>query len=160
MVRTLAKNGAVSLVDGLYHLFRSPNLHTAPPDPSSQSPRWRVFLGGYVGLVGVYVIPLLLQLGTFALLAGLVLLGTYYAATDGILMAVASELLPPAELTSGLALLTTAIILSRLVASVLYGALWSWQGPHLTLCLFIAGLATAMLCAAALFSHRWPPEAG
>jgi hypothetical protein len=31
VVRTLAKNGAVSLVDGLYHLFRSPNLHTAPP---------------------------------------------------------------------------------------------------------------------------------
>jgi hypothetical protein len=31
VVRTLAKTGAVSLVDGLYHLFRSPNLHTAPP---------------------------------------------------------------------------------------------------------------------------------
>jgi hypothetical protein len=31
VVRTLAKNGAVSLVDGFYHLFRSPNLHTAPP---------------------------------------------------------------------------------------------------------------------------------
>ena len=122
--------------------------------------RWRVFLGGYVGLLGVYTILLLPHLATFALLACLVLLGTYYAATDGVLMAVASELLPAAELTSGLALLTTVLLLSRLVASVLYGALWSWQGPRLTLCLFIAGLATAMLCATSLFSRRLAPEAG
>ena len=75
-------------------------------------------------------------------------------------MAVASERLPPAELTSGLALLTTAIILSRLVASFLYGAFWSWQGPRLTLILFIIGLTTAMLWAAVLFSHQSAPEAG
>jgi transposase len=31
VVRTLAKNGAASLVEGLYYLFRSSNLHTAPP---------------------------------------------------------------------------------------------------------------------------------
>jgi hypothetical protein len=30
-VRTLAKNGAASLVEGLYYLFRSSHLHTAPP---------------------------------------------------------------------------------------------------------------------------------
>ena len=31
VVRTLAKNGTTSLVEGLYHLFRSPNLQAAPP---------------------------------------------------------------------------------------------------------------------------------
>ena len=31
VVRTLANNGTVSRVDGLYHLCRSPNLDTAPP---------------------------------------------------------------------------------------------------------------------------------
>jgi MFS family permease len=115
--------------------------------------RWRVFLGGYGGLLGVYAILLLPQLGLFALIACLLLLGTYYAATDGVLMAVASELLPPAHLTSGLALLTTATILSRLVASIVYGALWSWQGPDIALVLFIVGLASAMLCAALLCSR-------
>jgi len=30
VLRTLAKNGAASLVEGLYHLFRSPNLQGAP----------------------------------------------------------------------------------------------------------------------------------
>ena len=90
----------------------------------------------------------------------LVLLGTYYAATDGVLIAVASELVPPAQLTTGLALLTSVLLLSRLVASVLYGAFWSWQGPRLTLILFIIGLTTAMLCAAAVFSHQSSLEAG
>jgi hypothetical protein len=31
VVRTLAKNGAASLVEGLYHLFQSPNLQGTPP---------------------------------------------------------------------------------------------------------------------------------
>ena len=31
VVRTLVKNGAASLVEGLYHLFRAPNLQAAPP---------------------------------------------------------------------------------------------------------------------------------
>ena len=112
---------------------------------------------GYVGLLGVYMILLLPQLESSALLACLILFGAYYAATEGVLMAVASELLPPAQLTSGLALLTTVITLSRLVASILYGALWSWQGPRLTLCLFIIGLAASMLRAALIFSRQQGP---
>jgi MFS family permease len=124
---------------------------------ADQVGRWRVFLAGYVGLLGVYAILLLPQLESLALLACLILFGTYYAATEGVLMAVASELLPPAQLTSGLALLTTVVILSRLVASVLYGVLWSWQGPRLTLCLFIIGLSASMLCAALIFSRQPGP---
>jgi MFS family permease len=122
--------------------------------------RWRVFLMGYVGLLGVYTVLLLPQWEPFALLACLILFGAYYAATEGVLMAVASEILPPAQLTSGLALLTVVITLSRLVASVLYGALWSWQGPRLTLCLFIIGLAASMLRAALIFSRQQGPAPG
>jgi MFS family permease len=119
--------------------------------------RWRVFLAGYSGLLGVYAILLSPRLEMLALLTCLILLGTYYAASDGVLSAMASELLPPVHLTSGLALLTTVIILSRLVASVLYGALWNYQGPHLTLCLFIMGLAASMLWAALVFSCQPEP---
>ena len=100
------------------------------------------------------------RLGLLALLACLILLGTYYAATDGVLIAVASELLPPGQLSSGLALLTTVIILARLVASVVYGALWSCRGPRLTLSLFIVGLAASMLCAALMFSRQPEPAPG
>jgi hypothetical protein len=31
VMRTLAKTGTASLVEGLYHRFRSPNLQAAPP---------------------------------------------------------------------------------------------------------------------------------
>jgi hypothetical protein len=100
------------------------------------------------------MILLLARLELVALLACLILLGAYYAATEGVLMAVASDLLPPAHLTSGLALLSTVSTLSRLVASVLYGALWSWQGPRLTLCLFTIGLAALTLCTALIVSRQ------
>jgi MFS family permease len=121
--------------------------------------RQRVFLGGYVGLLTVYIVLLLPQLGMLALLACLMLFGTYYAATEGVLVALASALLPAAQLTSGLALLTTATILSRLVASILYGALWSWQGPQMALSVFIVGLAIAMTCTAfTLLRHHPEPE--
>jgi MFS family permease len=122
--------------------------------------RWQIFLGGYVGLLGVYTVLLWPHVSTFALLGCMGLLGTYYAATDSVLMAAASEFLPPTKLTSGLALLTTMLLLSRLVASVLYGALWSWQGHRRTLCFFIIGLGMAMLWAACLFSRRLSPEPG
>ena len=60
---------------------------------ADQVGRWLVFLTGYVGLLGTYAILLLPQLELFALLACLILFGIYYAASEGVLMAVASETL-------------------------------------------------------------------
>lgn len=63
--------------------------------------------------------------GTFlpgipGLLLTVLLLGAYYAATDGALMALASEIVPPELRTSGLALLTTGMSLARLLSSLLF----------------------------------------
>ena len=55
----------------------------------------------------------------------LILLGTYYAATDGVLMALASATVPEHLRGSGLALLVTATSLAKLVASIAFGALWT-----------------------------------
>jgi Major Facilitator Superfamily len=52
--------------------------------------RWRMFMGGYALLLGVYVVLLLPSVGTLALIAVLALLGGYYAATDGVLAALGS----------------------------------------------------------------------
>jgi MFS family permease len=117
----------------------------------------RVFLGGYVVLLGVYALLLLPHLGLFALGGCLFLFGTYYAATEGVLMALASETLPQGQLTSGLALLTTTTILSRVVASILYGMLWSWEGPRIALLMFIIGLTTAILFAALSLARKPEP---
>lgn len=59
-------------------------------------------------------------------IAGLVcLLGVHYAATDGVLAALAVSYLPTHVRTTGLAALTTAIGLTRIGSSTLFG--WTWQ---------------------------------
>jgi MFS family permease len=119
--------------------------------------RGRVFLGGYVSLLGVYGVLLRPSLGLPEFAGCFLLFGAYYAATDGVLIALASTALPPGFLTSGLALLTTAIALARVLASVMFGASWSWQGPTSTLVLFIIGLSAAMVFAAIVLAVKRTP---
>jgi len=106
--------------------------------------RGRVFLGGHVALLGVYALLLAADLGSLAVLAILVLLGVYYAATDGVLMALASAVLPGGLRTSGLALVTTATALSRFVSSLAFGALWSASGADGAVLVFAVALLVAL----------------
>jgi len=90
--------------------------------------RGRVFLGGHALLLAVYASLLVSQTGTLQVILALVLLGGYYAATDGVLMALAGAVLPPELRASGMALVTTGTSLARLLGSVLFGVLWTWRG--------------------------------
>jgi hypothetical protein len=65
----------------------------------------------------------------------------FYAATDGVLMALAGPLLPPGLRTTGLALIQTGQALAYLVSSVLFGLAWQWWG--------VAGAIRAAAVAAA-----------
>ncbi len=116
--------------------------------------RGRVFVGGHALLLLVYASLLLPWAGTAQVVASLGLLGAYYAATEGVLMALASAVLPAELRTSGLALLTTATSLARLVASVLFGLLWTWRGVEVAVWAFAVGLAVAMLLTAASLASR------
>ena len=115
--------------------------------------RGRVFLAGQLFLVVAYALLLLESPGPVALIAILVMLGTYYAATDGVLMALASAILPEDLRTSGIALLTTGVAIAQLVASIAFGAMWGWIGPHQAVLVFtiglvvVTGLSTALLAA-------------
>ena len=73
---------------------------------------------------------LLLPIGRLADRSSLALglLGGYYAATDGVLMALASAVVPEELRGSGLALVRTVTSVARLVASVAFGALWTVWG--------------------------------
>ena len=82
----------------------------------------------------------------------LVVMGFFYAATDGVLMAQAALLLPESVRTSGLALLGALMGLGRMASSTLFGALWQWQGQSTAFWVFSAALALAVLLAAWL----WP----
>jgi hypothetical protein len=121
--------------------------------------RERVFVAGNVCLLGVYAVLLLPALGAAELIAVFLLLGAYYAATDGVLMALASAVLPGTLRTSGLALLTTATGLARLVAAVAFGALWTWRGVETAVALYLGGLVLAILLSIALLARTRPtPE--
>ena len=82
------------------------------------------------------------------LFVALFLLGAYYAATDGVLMALGSGHVSETLRGSGLALLGTAVSVARLFASVLFGALWTWLGIQTALAIFAGALVVAMAVAA------------
>jgi MFS family permease len=121
--------------------------------------RGRVFLAGYLLLLGVYASVLLPDVGTLELIGCLVLLGAYYAATDGVLMALASGLLGTELRTTGLALLSGANGVARLAASLLFGGLWMWLGPEVSVGLFLAGLVVALGLAGLVLARRATPGA-
>ena len=106
--------------------------------------RPRAFLAGYALLAGVYVSTLQPGIGLLGVCVCLVLLGAHYALTDGVLMALASGLLPQERRGSGLALLTTASSIARLLASVLFGALWTQYGMGTAIPVFLIALVGAM----------------
>jgi MFS family permease len=105
--------------------------------------RVAVFLGGHVALALAYLV----LIGPGWWVPVLVLHGAFYAATDGVLMAVAGPLLPSGRRTSGLALLQTGQACARMVSSIAFGALWAAWGAQLGLTVMAAGLAFAALLA-------------
>jgi MFS family permease len=111
--------------------------------------RGRVFLGGYALLLTAYGLLLLPSLGVAGLGLFLVVFGAYYAATEGVLMALGSAVLPPALRGSGLALIVTATSLARLAASILFGAVWTLVGMQAAVAVFAVALVVALPIAAA-----------
>ena len=113
--------------------------------------RWgrsRVFLTGHVALLAVYALLLLPVPGALAVFLSVALLGAYYAGTDGVMVALASGLIPAPLRGSGLALLTTATSLSRFVAAIAFGWAWTAIGRDAAVACFgvalIAGILVAM----------------
>jgi MFS family permease len=115
--------------------------------------RARVLLGGYALLLGVYATLLLPFGGWVVFLVALGLLGAYYAATDGVLMALGSAVVPDDVRGSGLALLGTATSVARLLASLVFGALWTVWGTHTAVAWFGVALVAAMTLAATLLAQ-------
>jgi MFS family permease len=86
------------------------------------------FLLGNLALVGAYSTVLLPVDGPLLLVLLLALLGTFYAATDGVLMALAGPRIPRDRRAGGMALLQTGQATGRLFAAVMFGAAWTFWG--------------------------------
>jgi len=110
--------------------------------------RSRVFLVGYVLLLGAYLLLLVPSPSRLDVLVLLALLGAFYACTDGVLVAMASTAIPREKRTSGIAVLTSAAAISGFAASLGFGTMWTWWGPTTTVKAFAVAL-TCMIAYAA-----------
>lgn len=113
----------------------------------------KIFVAGHLALVGCYVLAAAPLGGMWATLLCLVLLGTFYAATDGVLAAFAGQLTRTDVLATGIATVQTVTALSRVVASTLFGVLWFAAGPA-TAMLVVGGLLAAAIPAAFIILRR------
>ena len=107
----------------------------------------RTFLAGCLVLAVAYLVAAAPVGGTVNIVLCLVLLGGYYAMTDGVLMALASSMLSSDVRGTGFAVLTTLSSMGRLVASFGFGAAWAAYGPTRPLLWFFTALLGATVIA-------------
>jgi MFS family permease len=107
--------------------------------------RARVLVGGHLALIAVYLAAGGPITGAASTIVVLLLLGTFYAATDGVLPALVSRLVAPTARGSGIAAAQTVVALARFASSVAFGSLW-----------IIVGRGPALLVVAALLAAAVP----
>ena len=115
--------------------------------------RLRVFVLGYGALLLIYVLLASGAAGPQTVLLAVVLLGAYYAATDGVVVAFASGVLPEDVRGTGLALLLTSTGVARAVASVAFGWVWAVAGPQRAVVWFAVALGLALIGGAAALAR-------
>ncbi|MFI6271973.1 MFS transporter [Micromonospora zamorensis] len=92
--------------------------------------RLPVVIGGYTALGATYLLLAGPVDGWPLIALTLALYGAFYAATDGVLIALAGPVLPARLRTTGIALVQTGQALAYLVSSVLFGLAWQAWGPE------------------------------
>lgn len=91
--------------------------------------RLPVMLCGFGVLAVVYLLLFGPLRGWLLVVTVVVLYGIFYAATDGVLMALAGPLLPESLRTTGIAVIQSGQALAYLASSVLFGLAWQAWGP-------------------------------
>lgn len=113
----------------------------------------RMFIAGHAGLLLVYALLAFAPAGPLLLVGALLLLGAYYAATDGVLAAMASAALPAHLRATGLSVLATGRTLARAGAAVAFGALWTFRGSEVALGTFAVALLLAIAAGGVLLTR-------
>ena len=110
--------------------------------------RGRVLVLGHLALLGAYLSSVLPSSTAVATIGTLALLGVFYAATDGVIAALAGRMVPVQARTSGIAAAQTVVALARMCASAGFGVLWLLLGPAAAMITAAAVLALAIVGAA------------
>jgi predicted MFS family arabinose efflux permease len=111
--------------------------------------RWgrrNILVAGYtvLGLIYFAVLSMPMGVGLPAAIGCLALMGLYYAGSEGVLMAMASGVVPHELRTSGLAVMGTAIGIGKMISSLVFGWLWSSQGQLTAVVVFITALVLVL----------------
>ncbi|WP_406030963.1 MFS transporter [Nocardioides sp. NBC_00163] len=106
--------------------------------------RVRVLVLGHLPLAAAYLCAATGSGALWTTCAAVLLLGVFYAATDGTLAAVAGQLVPETVRASGIATAQTAVALARLVAATGFGLLWYAVGPRIAMLAVCAVLLAAI----------------
>jgi MFS family permease len=106
--------------------------------------RARIFLAGHALLWCAYGALMLPGNGVLRIGVCLVLVGAYYAATDGVLAAMSAAVLPRELCGTGLSIVSSVTNLGRLLSSILFGFAWAAWGLQPAILVFIIGLAAAL----------------
>jgi len=112
--------------------------------------RRQVLFGGYGALIVVYLLLAGPLRGWPLVALTLGLYGLFYAATDGVLMALAGPVLPEHLRTTGIALIQTGQALAYLVSSVVFGLAWQRWGIGPAIGAAALAAVAAMLISAVL----------
>ncbi|WP_051217928.1 MFS transporter [Nocardioides insulae] len=106
--------------------------------------RAKVLVLGHLPLAGAYLCAAGGSGGMIATAGVLLLLGLFYAATDGVLPAVAERVVPATARATGIAMAQTAVAVARLAAASGFGVLWYAVGPRDALLVVAAVLVLAL----------------
>ncbi|NYI75675.1 MFS transporter [Nocardioides panzhihuensis] len=106
--------------------------------------RAKVLVLGHLPLAAAYLCAATGSGALWTTFAAVLLLGVFYAATDGTLAAVAGQLVPVTVRASGIATAQTAVALARLVAATGFGLLWYAVGPRVAMFAVCAVLLAAI----------------
>jgi MFS family permease len=115
-----------------------------------------VFLAGHGALLACYLLAGLPAAGIAATIGCLLLLGLFYAATDGVLAALVSQLATPDRLGTALGTAQTVVAVSRMAAASGFGVLWYTAGPGTAIAIVAVLLAAALAAAVLLFRGSTP----
>jgi MFS family permease len=112
--------------------------------------RFPIFLAGHGMLVVLYSAILAGGRGFGVVVLAVVMMGLYYACTEGVLMAMGSALLPEDIRTSGLAVITTLLAVARFSGSAVFGLVWTRIGLSAAVASFMGGLVLAIVVVTAI----------
>ncbi len=106
--------------------------------------RRHVLVGGHLLLAAAYVCVAGPAFGVLSTVGCLVLLGAFYAATDGVLAALTSTVAPASLRAVGIATTQTVVASARFISALIFGVLWTVVGRGVAVALFAGLLAAAV----------------